>query len=300
MSGLNDSERISEQDRIDVSCDLCGANNPEPLFMKNTFRHVRCRRCNMVYVTPRPRDTIRQQENYYEHVGSLSGGCQEMANKDYRGSRKKKLIAEAGTYRSYYKTGYILDIGCGFGGFLRAASGKGWSHPLGIEIAPQAAVYAQRFFPVKTAELEEDTYEKNLFDVVRLHNVIEHLPSPRKLVEVVYHILRPGGLFVISTVNFDSFSVTVCGSSWHYFGGDCHINLFTPETLKFLLRGSGFRIIRLETKGIHLTPKNHGHRLSTTIERMSARGIKIAEGALGIFIRYTSRGHHLISWAEKI
>jgi 2-polyprenyl-3-methyl-5-hydroxy-6-metoxy-1,4-benzoquinol methylase len=302
MDEANYSTHISSDDRIHVPCDLCGADNPELLFVKDTFRHVRCSRCGMVYVTPRLRDASEQQEIFYDHDACLScsSGFEEMASKDYRGSRKKKLLAEADSYRLYYKTGYILDIGCGFGSFLRAASERGWPHPEGIEIAPQAALYVRRFFPVKTSELEENMYEKNLFDVVRLNNVIEHLPSPRKLVEIVHHILRPGGLLIISTTNFDSFSVTIWGSAWQYIGGADHICLFTPKTLKILLEENDFRVIRLKTRGVHLTPKSHDHRSNTAIQRLSGKGIKIIEKALDRFVRHTSKGHRLKIWAEKI
>lgn len=142
MDEANYSTHISSDDRIHVTCDLCGADNPELLFVKDTFRHVRCSRCGMVYVTPRLRDVSGHQEIFYENYACSSGDYAEIASKDDRGSRKKRLIAEAESYRLYYKTGYILDIGCGFGGFLKAASEKGWLHPEGIEIAPQAAVYA--------------------------------------------------------------------------------------------------------------------------------------------------------------
>lgn len=300
MEDAKDSRRISAQDRIHVLCDLCGADDSELLFVKDTFRYVCCSRCGLVYVTPRLIDASVQQEMWYDRIAHSSGGFEEIASRDYRGSRKKRLIAEANAYRFYYKTGYILDIGCGFGGFLRAASEKGWPHPEGVEIAPPVAAYAQQFFSVKTTALEEDTYEKNLFDVVRLNNVIEHLSSPRKLVEVVHHILRPGGLFVISTPNFDSFSVAICGSAWQYIGGADHIYLFTPKALTLLLEENGFQVIRLKTKGIHLTPKNHDRRSSAFTQRLFGKGIRVVERVLDRFVRHTSKGHRLKILAEKI
>lgn len=301
MGGVNDSVCNTEHERIHVPCDLCGEDDPEFLFVKNTFRHVRCSRCGMVYVTPRLRETAGQQKTFYDNWKPLClGSFEEIASQEYSGRRKKRLLAEADTYQVYNKTGYILDIGCGFGGFLKAASEKCWTHPAGIEIAPQAAAYVQQFFPVKTTILEEDPYENNLFDVVRLNNVIEHVSSPRKLVEAVHHILRPGGLFVISTPHFDSYSVTLCGSAWQYIGGDDHIYLFSPKTLTRLLEETGFQIIRLKTKGLHMTPKNHGYRPSAPMQRLLGKGIREIERCLDIFVRQTSKGHRLKIWAEKV
>jgi len=300
MGKASSSIHLTARDRIHVPCDLCGADDPELLFVKDTFRHVRCSHCGMVYVTPRLKDSSQQQEFFYDKNALVSGGVEGIAAREYKPSKRRRLIAEADAYRGYYTTGYILDIGCGFGGFLSAASEQGWSHPEGIEIAPQAAVYAQQFFPVKTTALEEHTYESDLFDVVRLNNVIEHLPSPRKLVEIVYHILRPGGLFVIATPNFDSFSVKVCGPAWQYIGGDDHLYLFTPRTLTYLLEENKFRVVRLETKGIHLTPKTHDRSPTITMQRLSGSGIKMIERILDRFVRHTSKGHRLKIWAEKV
>lgn len=300
MVSINDSMSKSEEQRIHVPCDLCGTDTKELLFEKNTFRHVRCFHCGLVYVTPRLKDTTRQQEIFYNRLADYSGGFEEIASRDYSGSRKKRLLVEATAYKKYYKTGRILDIGCGFGGFLKAAFEQGWKHPEGIEIAPQPISYVQSLFPVKTTSIEEDPYEKNFFDVVRLNDVIEHLPSPKKLVKSVHDILRLGGLFSISTINFDSFSVAICGSNWHLIGGDNHIYLFTPRTLIRLLKDTGFQVIRIKTKGITLTPKDYSNKRFLPLDRLLRKGIRRIETGLNIFVRLTYKGHLLKIWAEKI
>ena len=300
MGSLSDSISKSKEERIHVPCDLCGIDTNDLLFEKNTFKYVRCRRCGLVYVTPRLKTSIEEQEIFYNRLADYAGDFEEMASRDYRGSRKKRLLAEAAAHNKYNKTGHILDIGCGFGGFLKAAFEQGWKYPEGIEIVPQVASYVRSFFPVKTTPLEEDRYKENLFDVVRLNNVIEHLPSPKKLVESVHDILRPGGLFYISTPNFDSFSLAICGSNWQYIGGDVHIYLFTPRTLIRLLEGTGFQVIRLKTKGIHLTSKNHSEKHSTPFDLLISRGIGVIEKGLDVFVRHAYRGHRLKIWAEKV
>ena len=300
MRRIGDSISKPEEERIHVPCDLCGIDTKELLFEKNTFKHVRCRRCGLVYVTPRLKNSTEGQEVSYNELAYYSGDFEEMASRDYSGSRKKRLLAEAAAYNKYNRTGHILDIGCGFGGFLKAASEQGWKHPEGIEIVAQVASCVRNFFPVKTTSLEEGQYESNLFDVVRLNNVIEHLPSPKKLVESVHNILRPGGLFYISTPNFDSFSLAICGSSWQYIGGDVHIYLFNPRTLIRMLEDTGFQVIRIKTKGIHLTSKNHRKKHSTPLSLLLSKGIGMIEKGLDVFVRHTYKGHRLKIWAEKV
>jgi 2-polyprenyl-3-methyl-5-hydroxy-6-metoxy-1,4-benzoquinol methylase len=164
-------------------------------------------------------------------ISRYSGGIEELVAREYSGNRKRNLRREAAKYLIYRTSGHILDIGCGFGGFLMAAAEQGWQYPEGIEIAPQAAEYAAKDFAVRTQPLEKVHYEADSFDVVRANNVIEHLSSPKAMVRAVHRILRPGGLLAFSTPNFDSLSVKLWGRNWAYICGDHHVHLFGPRTL---------------------------------------------------------------------
>jgi 2-polyprenyl-3-methyl-5-hydroxy-6-metoxy-1,4-benzoquinol methylase len=290
----------SERDQTYASCDLCGSEKSNVLFEKDGFKHVKCCNCDLVYVNPRLKNPLERQETFYNNLAASSGDLNREAYHDYTGSRKKRLLKEAAMYLPYNTNGRILDIGCGFGGFLKAASERGWEYPEGIEIAPQAAEYTARFFTVKTNPLEETQYNEYAFDVIRLNNVIEHVPSPKTLMQSVYNSLRPGGLFVISTPNFDSLSVTFCGKRWQYIGGDDHIYLFTPKTISQMLKETGFRVVGIKTKGVHITPKDHVKKPSSYREKLLKKEIKLIEKILDFFFMRTLRGHRLKVWAEKI
>jgi SAM-dependent methyltransferase len=287
-----------EREMIYVCCNFCGADHADLLFDKDGFRHVRCHDCGLIYVTPRLSDNGGQQEVFWDNVISLDA-AEAVGAGDYKRSRRRRLLSEAAAYATYRKTGYIMDIGCGFGGFLKAVAEQGWEHPEGIEIAPQALFYTSRFFPVTRDIADQAPHKKGLFDVVRLNNVIEHLADPKKLVREVHQLLRLKGLFVVSTPNFDSISVAVCGSKWQYIGGDNHVYLFTPKTLGNLLEDVGFRIIGIETKGIHLSPKDHGGKHGGFSPRLFDSAIVHVERLFDLFVRHTHRGHRLRILAEK-
>lgn len=298
---LKDSHQSFSRQWVHVACDLCRSDDPELLFEKETFKHVRCRQCGMVYVTPRLREIIKQQETFYDLLIRDPGDFEELVEKEYSRSRKRRLCVEAAEYLPYRTTGHILDIGCGLGGFLRAASEQGWEHPEGIEVVPQIAAYTERYFAVQTQPVEKVHYEANRFDVVRLNNVIEHLASPKAVVRAVHRILRPRGLFAISTPNFDSLSVAICGKDWPYIGGDHHFYLFGPNTLTRLLEYSGFCVMRARTKGVHLTLKGRTFGLATTpLSRLLGRASLLAEKGLDLVVRQTLKGHRLRIWAEKV
>lgn len=300
VTDCENSPDLFPQERVYVACDLCGADDPEFLFEKEEFRHVRCRRCGMVYVTPRLREIIEQQEVFYDMLARYSGGIEELVAREYSGNRKRNLRREAAKYLIYRTSGHILDIGCGFGGFLLAASERGWQYPEGIEIAPQAAEYAGKRFTIRIQPLEEVHYEADYFDVVRANNVIEHLSSPKAMVRAVHRILRPGGLFAFSAPNFDSFSVKLLGRKWPYIRGDHHVYLFGPKTLTRLLEENGFRVVRVSTKGVHLRPKDHTcGRSKIRLSRYSYALSGGAERVLDLIVRRTLKGNRLKLWAEK-
>ena len=289
----------SERDLACVRCDLCGSDAFVVLFEKDGFKHVKCRNCDLVYVNPRLKDPIKHQEIFYDNLAVSSGDFDEQAHHDYTSSRRKRLMKEAAMYLPYNVNGRILDIGCGFGGFLKAAAEQGWMYPEGIEVAPQAAAYASKLFSVKMKLFEETQYNEYSFDVIRLNNVIEHVPSPRALIVSAHKNLRSGGLFVINTPNYRSLSVTLCREKWQYIGGDEHIYLFTPKTISQLLTKNGFKIVNIRTKGTHIAPKNHSKKPSSYRNKLFNNEIKLIERFLDFFVRRTLWGHRLKIWAEK-
>ena len=289
---VNNKLSYPERDLAYVHCDLCGSDTSTVLFEKDGFKHVKCCHCDLVHVNPRLRNPLKQQQTFYNNLAAAFGHLDEQAQHDYTGSRRKRFLKEAAMYLPYNLNGRILDIGCGLGGFLKAAAEQGWKYPEGIEIAPQAAEYTSKFFPVKMKPFEETQYDY-YFDVIRLENVIEHVPSPRSIVALAYKYLRPGGLFVISTPNYRSLSVRLCHEKWQYIAGADHIYLFTPKTISQLLGKNGFKIVNIRTKGTHITPKNHAKKPS------SYNAIKFIEKVLDFFVRRTLWGHRLKVLAEK-
>ena len=291
-------DTYSDRDLSYIHCDLCGSDAPVELFKKDGFRHVECSHCDLIYVNPRLKNPVEHQENFYDNLVVSSGDFNKLARQDYTGSRKMRHMKEAAEYLPYNLNGRILDVGCGFGGFLKGAAEQGWRYPEGIEVAPQATEYASKFFPVETRPFEETEHTDYLFDVVRLHNVIEHVRSPKAVIMTAHKNLRSGGLLVINTPNYRSISSTLCREKWHYIGGNDHIYLFTPKTISHLLTKNGFKIVNMETKGTHIAPKNHAKKTSCR-DNLFDYQIKLVERVLDLFVRRTLWGSRLKVLAEK-
>jgi 2-polyprenyl-3-methyl-5-hydroxy-6-metoxy-1,4-benzoquinol methylase len=146
----------------------------------------------------------------------------------------------------------VLDIGCGWGQALLAFKKKGM-HCYGFDPAPEGVAYARKKgLDVVRAGMEKmDVFGGKKFDVVTLIDVLEHLSDPiAVLKEIRGSLLKPGGILIIDVPNeFNAFQLA--GQKTHklapwWVAPPGHLNYFTPATLKKLLRGTGFDVLRAE------------------------------------------------------
>ena len=68
---------------------------------------------------------------------------------------------------------------------------------------PFAAKIAQSYGDVEAVSIENYRHPKNEFDVVVIHHVIEHLTDPSLAISKICKMLKPGGLLIIGTPDFD-------------------------------------------------------------------------------------------------
>lgn len=147
-----------------VSCDLCGGDDTEPLFIKDNQKVVKCKRCNLVYINPRPIEEILKET----YNGDYSLGY--IVKKASKRKRAKKIVKRIFRFK---KEGRFLDIGCSAGFILEAAREKGFE-TYGIETSPQALSYAREELKLKVLDvyLEDACFADNFFDVITMYNVL--------------------------------------------------------------------------------------------------------------------------------
>jgi len=139
------------------------------------------------------------------------------------------------------KPGRLLEIGAGAGLFLKEAQNAGWEC-VGTEIMEAAVQFARDRLglDVRKQSAEELALPDESFDAVAMLEVIEHLWDPRRALAAIRKILRPGGLLVLTTPNFNAFSRLVLGDQWAVISPREHLYYFTAATLDRLLVESGF------------------------------------------------------------
>src|SRR5919106_3378525 len=103
----------------------------------------------------------------------------------------------------------ILDVGCADGRLLdwyKASRSGDRLETHGIEMNESAATIArQRGHRVVTGRFElDEELEAGSFDLILALHVIEHVDDPRGFAQRASDLLAPGGLFVLTTPNWDS------------------------------------------------------------------------------------------------
>jgi len=142
----------------------------------------------------------------------------------------------------------VLDIGCATGALPAFLRSRNW-RVTGVEISP-AGEYARntRSLDIKSLPLEENKFPDCSFDAVLASHLIEHLNNPFSFLTEVHRILKENGRVFITTPNIKGFQAHLFGKKWRSAIFD-HLYLFSLNTLKAMMKRTGFRTEKISTWG---------------------------------------------------
>lgn len=246
------------QDKEYVVCNLCRADDAEPVFNIGSFNVIQCKECGLYYINPRlvkeKMKEVYSEEFYVERGKSYVQRAMPENIKEI--IRKKPLKRRLSYIIRYKKTGKILDVGCGKGEFLNVAKENGWE-PYGVEISEFASNFAESNFglPIFTGTLTEAAFKDKFFDVVTMFDVFSHLPDPLGDFIEAHRTLKDEGIFVFMTGNYSLLPDSLFKERWgrpeeHYWK-------LNSQSLKALLAKSGFQLIKSKVIGslIPISPR---------------------------------------------
>ena len=160
----------------------------------------------------------------------------------------------------------ILDAPCGSPASLTLGLRERGFDAVGADIDPEAAKRLGVAF--KKANLDAPLpWPGQTFDAVISTEGIEHLENHFSFLREVYRILKPGGIFVLTTPNITALRSRVRFLGSGFFGRDGrplnetsrhplhHIGLATFFELRYELHVSGFRIS--EVRHTHVKPVSY-------------------------------------------
>ncbi len=234
-------------------CPACSGSNGADVFQKYGFAFQRCADCGTIFMNPRPSEAVMadyyaNSENYAywaEHIFPASEASRrEKVHKPWL-ERVLSFCDRFGVRR-----GTLVEVGPGFGTFCSVAIEAGaFQRILAIEPTPQMADACRaRGVTVIQKRVEDAAGDFGGADVVCAFEVIEHLFAPRRFVELVFPLVRPGGLLILSCPNGDGFDIATLGPEALAVDAE-HVNLFNPASLSRLLEAVGFKVLEVTTPG---------------------------------------------------
>jgi len=234
---------ILEKTVLHTCCSLCGAIEIDPLKGYETHCVNQCKNCGFVFsaAIPSEEELIQFYSEDYDRTEYFS----PITEKRYH-----ELLDR---FEAFRQTGRILDIGCGYGFFLETAQKRGWD-VYGTEVSEDACTKCKaKGIKMNCGKFDLAEFEPGSFDVIVSFEVIEHLQNPVDIVDRSHTALRKGGLFYLTTPNFNSYLRLRLGPAYDVIDYPNHLSYFTSKTLTRLFKNAGYRKMKVQTTGISIT-----------------------------------------------
>jgi 2-polyprenyl-3-methyl-5-hydroxy-6-metoxy-1,4-benzoquinol methylase len=120
------------------------------------------------------------------------------------------------------------------------AKSCGWS-VFGVDPDEKAIAYGLNHgINVKQGGVEQFDSKENLFDVITINHVIEHVHDPVALLRACYRLLKPSGQLWLETPNIDSLGHRDYKENWRGLEPPRHLVLFNSSSLTKALIDAGF------------------------------------------------------------
>jgi 2-polyprenyl-3-methyl-5-hydroxy-6-metoxy-1,4-benzoquinol methylase len=236
-------------------CPLCGGLKHKPVFRQEVWEIVVCGRCGMVFIASHLAYDVQARDHDWveEHAKEFRRRKKRQpvmlffsrVLRPLRPDTNSRMLSQTLRFR---REGKLVDFACGEGGFLKRAAP--YFDLTGIELSPRSAeisrqrVPSARILEGPVTEVSDRELGAGSFDLVTQFGYIEHEWHPLEGLRAAYRLLKPGGVTVIKTPNYDSWNRYIRGLDWCGYHIPGHCNYFTPRTLSQLLHTAGFEPLR--------------------------------------------------------
>lgn len=293
------------------ACNLCGGTSAAKVLETPRLEGplLRCDACGLLFVDARGDRYVFQEGGDAETRARVSeqiaGAARADLHLDPEIEEAERVVRQRGLARrldliaEHRGRGRLLEVGCSGGDLLALALARGYT-PQGVEPNQRLAEHAAALagVPVFPGTLSEARLPPGSADIAVMLHVIEHLPDPAAEVDRLYQVLVPGGLLVVETPSANNPVFRRAPGRWRQIIPE-HLWFYTPDTLRRLLEGHGFRVRELRTVGKDVSLRLFANRLRRVLGPLAAPAGWLAGTPLGARTFYMDARDVMIAVAER-
>ncbi len=216
------------------------------------FSILRCASCGQMVTSPllAEADLPALYSQYYPRSATDFAAVRQEADAALAEGAERKRHWDGSDNQGQYSVEpgqKVLDIGCGSCVSLlevRNLGGESW----GIETDPNVRAIADHFgLTVHIGSIHDNPFPGVDFDLIVLNQVIEHVPDPVALLQLIRGRLRPGGKIVLAFPNASSFYKTLFGRRWVNWHIPYHLHHYNRTSFALIASQAGYDVTGMRT-----------------------------------------------------
>ncbi|MBI1911707.1 MAG: class I SAM-dependent methyltransferase [Deltaproteobacteria bacterium] len=225
-------------------CKICGGSESRLVVNVEGHNYVRCANCGVERMGSYPSfdEITKFYESDYMVKQFNNLGHHIHFTPEYRQTyfgEKDLTFSDLRMDLSNYTGKRLLDVGCANGQFLEYTNRFGIASE-GIDISSEMVEAGKK--NGLNCSVKDFFEMQGEYDVITFWDVVEHVLSPKDVLEKTRALLAKGGEVVIQTPCTGMVS-ELFAEKWLYYLPVQHIHLFSQEALFSLLRDTGFSIV---------------------------------------------------------
>jgi 2-polyprenyl-3-methyl-5-hydroxy-6-metoxy-1,4-benzoquinol methylase len=238
-----------------VVCSNCGSDSSDLIqdckdfnykTCENNFHFVRCRSCQQIYLKNRPLvkdlSLIYPEQHYVAYSSQKKGFLADI--KAFFIKKKINPLLE------YCKANdWIMEVGCASGDLIKLIKKFGnttWNL-FAVDISDKYFKELE-LLGVKAIKSRFEDLENldSKFAVIIMNQVIEHLESPKAIVQKSHKLLVENGVLILETPSIDGLDLKIFKDKWEGWHAPRHWHMFDEHLISELLEKNGFEVLKIE------------------------------------------------------
>ena len=214
---------------------------------KESFVVVSCDTCDFHFTNPRPSDENLGKYYISDHYISHNNTRRTLFEKIYQLVRRIAINGKFRLISTFFRSGRILDVGCGTGDFLNKCKSKNWETK-GVEPSEIARNQAINNHKLDVEESTDLSKLEGEFDIITMWHVLEHVSSLNETLVQFNQLLSKKGKIIIAVPNLESYDAKYYKEYWAAYDLPIHLYHFSKKSICTLFEKHGFSLRK--TKGM--------------------------------------------------